>query len=328
MEPLTIYCDESGAEGDNLLNGNTKWFSHGATTCSPLESKGIIEHIKRDLRLHDDIKEIKSHRILQKQSNFKNLLKILSTYEVLESKASISIVHKEYHAVVKFIDTAFEPVLHHLEFDFYRDSDPIAWTKLVFSQGANAFGEENWKFFLNTFINYGRRSIRNRAPVTDRELFDLIERMYHEAKTEDMKNIFKLINFGKPLLPRYAKNDATGMPGLDPLLPSVMATAKEWSRRSGGRSIEIVHDNQHVLTAETIKLLVELPNEIQEFDYQPPEITDIRLVDSASNPSIQIADIVAGIGTMLDTKYASLEEALNKFPEVLPALCEDSHLVP
>jgi hypothetical protein len=65
--------------------------------------------------------------------------------------------------------------------------------------------------------------------------------------------------------------------------------------------IRIVHDQQAVLTVETRSVLQRLGTHPHpEFPYPVP-VRDIELVDSRDDPRIQVADIVAGLGSLAGT---------------------------
>jgi hypothetical protein len=85
------------------------------------------------------------------------------------------------------------------------------------------------------------------------------------------------------------------IPALDPLIPAIVQAVVHWGE--GRRPVSIVHDQQNTLSEERIAQLKEIlgkPNPDLP-GYSPRgRLTSLRLVNSASDPRVQVADILAG----------------------------------
>jgi hypothetical protein len=73
-------------------------------------------------------------------------------------------------------------------------------------------------------------------------------------------------------------------PPLDPLIPALVRAVAYWG--DGGRPVAIVHDQHTALTAARVARLGELPG---------GRLASLRLVDSRSDPRVQVADFLAGV---------------------------------
>jgi len=109
--------------------------------------------------------------------------------------------------------------------------------------------------------------------------------------------------------PLDSASEAGDLRTLDPVIPSVMETARAWHEATG-RSIEVVHDRQSALTPRTRAVLQSLANHPHpDLPFKTP-ISGFVLVDSRDDPRVQAADIIAGFGALAGRK--ALKEGLDK----------------
>jgi Protein of unknown function (DUF3800) len=85
-------------------------------------------------------------------------------------------------------------------------------------------------------------------------------------------------------LMRVRSRHGAYLPVLDPLIPAVVRAVDYWS--ADGHPVSIVHDEQLALTEDRIIRLKELLN---------GRLASLRLVDSRSDPRVQVADFLAGV---------------------------------
>ena len=82
-------------------------------------------------------------------------------------------------------------------------------------------------------------------------------------------------------------------PRLDPLIPALAHAVTLWG--AGGRAVAVVHDEHHYLTAPRIAQLRQLlDGRGPSPGRKPCRLVGVRLVDSRSDPRVQVADLLAG----------------------------------
>jgi hypothetical protein len=82
-------------------------------------------------------------------------------------------------------------------------------------------------------------------------------------------------------------------PRLDPLIPALAHAVTHWG--AGGRAVAVVHDEHHSLTAPRIAQLRQLlDGRGPSPGRKPCRLVGVRLVDSRSDPRVQVADLLAG----------------------------------
>jgi len=113
--PTTIYCDEAGFTGNNLLDPEQPYYAYAAITIEPAEAGDIAARVLRDNRIAAG--ELKGNRLLRSSRGLKAVEEI---HRACGDRATLSIWHKRYALASKFFEHIFEPVLAAQNSIFYR----------------------------------------------------------------------------------------------------------------------------------------------------------------------------------------------------------------
>jgi hypothetical protein len=113
--PTTIYCDEAGFTGNNLLDSQQPYFAYASVAMEPEEAASIVERVVRDHRI--DAGELKGQRLLRSNRGRKA---VADVHRACGQRSIISIWHKRYTLASKFFEHIFEPVLAEQNSIFYR----------------------------------------------------------------------------------------------------------------------------------------------------------------------------------------------------------------
>lgn len=113
--PTTIYCDEAGFTGNNLLDLRQPYFAYAAVAIEPEEAAAIVAQAIRDHRI--DGGELKGQRLLGSNRGRKA---IAFVHRECGERAMLSLWHKRYTLASKFFEHIFEPVLAEKNSIFYR----------------------------------------------------------------------------------------------------------------------------------------------------------------------------------------------------------------
>jgi hypothetical protein len=258
---LEIACDESGSDGENLIGGNTDVFAHASVR---LDIGSAAEHVQEVRnRIRSPAEEYKANHLLRTKHR-PVLVWLLGPAGPIHGSAHVHLTDKAFFAVDKVVD-------------LLGGDQPMAVT--LYREGPRTLGPQQWQAFLSAANNLMRT--RNRWDVTT-----------------PVESFFRLLDVLRPVAPQLMDPLRQGrpraeafrtrildtpdlIPALDPFIPAVARTIAYWSEN--GNPVSIVHDRQNSLTDERIAWLKE------------GRLADLRLVESFSDPRIQLADFLAGV---------------------------------
>ncbi|WP_033294234.1 DUF3800 domain-containing protein [Amycolatopsis jejuensis] len=285
MAPSTISCDESGAEGVNLVGANTAVFAHAAVRLEPAAAAEIVARL-REL-IASPALEYKANHLLRPKN--RAALEWLLTGP-LTGAASVLLVDKSLFLAGKIVDllvdqTPYPECLHRR---------PDARAIALHHNGPLRHGTPRWAEFLRSFTGLLRTSHRRGPAITPAEFFAQTDLLGDLAEARP-----HLITLRDQLLA-----DPGLIPPLDPLMPALADTIAFW------RPENVVHDEQPSLTPPRLaQLLGPAPR--------------LRFVDSKSEPRVQVADFLAGVARRLaeDALHGQGDAELVTLlaPYVLPA---------
>lgn len=110
----TVYCDDAGFTGDNLLNQDQPFFAYSAVAIENENAAGLITDLRR--RFEMDAVELKG-RELYKRGFAPELLDHLT--QALGDRVSIAINHKLFSLAAKFFEYVYEPLIAPISSFFY-----------------------------------------------------------------------------------------------------------------------------------------------------------------------------------------------------------------
>lgn len=113
--PQTIYCDESGYTGNNLLDAGSPFFTYAAVALDEGAAREVVDRTIRNHRL--DGAELKGARLV---GHARGRRAIGSILEECRGQALVIAFHKRYSLACKFFEYIFEPVLAAQNSIFYN----------------------------------------------------------------------------------------------------------------------------------------------------------------------------------------------------------------
>ncbi|MFD1932698.1 MULTISPECIES: DUF3800 domain-containing protein [Nonomuraea] len=277
---LEIACDESGSEGEKLVGGNTKVFAHAGVRLDVASAAACIQEV-RD-RAPSPTLEYKSD-VIRRTKHREALKWMLGPSGPLLGHTHVYLIDKAFFVVSRVVDLIApeEDADGHMAADLYRD-------------GPDSLGPERWNLFLESF-NDLLRTKNGRGPgVRVDEVFRMVGGLGARGRIGD---IMGLISRARPRMEAFRAellDDPQPMPVLDPLIPAIIRAVAYWGE--GERPVSIVHDRQTLLTEDRIARL---------HTARGGWLAGLRLVDSRTDPRVQVADLLAGAARQIG------ENALN-----------------
>ncbi|TMR89854.1 hypothetical protein [Nonomuraea basaltis] len=275
---LEIACDESGAEGEKLVGGNTDVFAHASVQLD----LGSAEECMRELRARapSPVTEYKANHILREKHRAA-LRWLLGPAGPVLGHVHVYLTDKAFLVVGKVagLMAGADPVP-----GLRLDPETGAMAVALYREGPRAFGAGRWAAFLDA-LNYLLRARNGQGiTVTVDDVFRLVGEL--RLAGGPAGEIMELLWAARPRVTAFRARllaDPQSFPSLDPLIPGIVHAVAHWGR--GGRPVSVIHDRQTTLTEERVAQLRRLT----------PGLAGLRLAASHLDARVQVADVVAGV---------------------------------
>lgn len=267
---LEIACDESGYEGDKLIGATTEVFAH-ASVHMPMAAAADCVLELRD-RIRSPATEYKAGHVLREKHRAV-LRWFLGPQSPVVGHAHVFLIDKPFYVLSRVCEVLLE------EPELAR-----ATAQLLYREGRPAFGASRWEGFLAA-ANALLRVKERRDGMTAEEAFShavtglaggpLDE---HLARLQQAHRRAALFRAGLQNSPELSSL-------LDPLIPAIVRAVAYWGKAM--TPVTVVHDQQSTLRPERVERLRLLIS-------PPGSLAGLVHVESAHDPRVQLADIVAG----------------------------------
>ncbi|MFC4116436.1 hypothetical protein [Nonomuraea zeae] len=304
-QPLEIACDESGAEGEKLVGGNTDVFAHAGVGMDMPAAAGCIAELRA--RAPSPVSEYKANHILREKHRAA-LKWLLGPAGPVLGQVHVFLADKPFFAVGKLVELLAEDTGDRLPGIGLRADPQIrAMAVDLYREGPAAFGAGRWTAFLDSF-NYLLRAKNGQGITTSVEdAFRLVGDLRGTGGRAGA--IVEELWRARPRVESFRERllaDPHVFPALDPLIPGIVNAVAFWGR--GGRPVSVVHDRQTTLTDERIAQLREILGERR--------LAGLRLIESSLDARVQVGDVMAGVAR----KIASDELAGRGDPQLTALL--------
>lgn len=305
----TIYCDEAGHSGQNLLDPAQPYFVLASNNYGPLEALEILEVVRSS-----QTGESKFASLKRSTTGTGRLIRLLTDPRLNASRIVVDVFHKRYMVATKVIDLVMETLLHERGVDLYREGANIAAANVLFYSLAPLCGESASDEFFAAFVSL----IRDRNPTTRNRYVRAVERAVEACKDEEFR-LF-LAPFGDDAqLDTWL--DPINALALEPAVPALFEHIAAWGRRLR-EPFRVVHDRSKPVVASESFFLDLLANanetpapvgyDRRQFEF-PLRAASLEQGDSKDHPSLQLADLCAGaINHLLKSRSAGTHDALTE----------------
>ncbi|HUI20618.1 MAG TPA: DUF3800 domain-containing protein [Methylocella sp.] len=122
----TIFFDESGNTGLNLLDPQQKFFSVGSTDLVEADALVILKrHFPRHIG-----QDIKFKKLFRSTSNYKALIDFAKTVGSQPNRFFCFLMDKRFALLCRLIDWLVEPMFHERGYDWYKDDYARSYANL------------------------------------------------------------------------------------------------------------------------------------------------------------------------------------------------------
>ncbi len=288
--PQTIYCDEAGFTGNNLLDVQQPFFTYAAVAIDPATVKTVIDETIREFGIGGN--EVKGQRLLGFNRGRQAISHILGE---LASHALVSAFHKRYSLASKFFEYIFEPVLAQQNSIFYSAGFHRFISNVIYFEALRSNDEASTA--LSTFQALVRERDATRVPV----LFPTqgLSRNYSEV----LRDIETFVVCHQQEIANEIASFATGDPIyswiLDLSVSALFALLTTWGERfdnlvalcDDSKPLRDHREHFDMMIGRTDRAYVTFEGKRQSLIFNLAE--PLQFVRSQDHAGIQVADVFA-----------------------------------
>lgn len=286
----TIYFDEAGNTGANLLDPEQPVFVLASNDFSDEEANSLLEHVRSGQG-----NEAKFSNLRRRPEGVARIIRLLADPRMNRDRIRVCVFHKRYMVVTKMVDLIAENVIRHIGGDLYERGANIAMANYLYYCMPAFCDEPTTDGLLQRFVELIRHGSSDLKDAFYRAGEDLLRACSNDAFKDD------LIYFTQPELFHIWYHDFDWS-DLDPAIPALFYLVVDWGRRKSDR-FHILHDRSKPIlaTQQTFEsMMAGLGEESRVIGTDRRTITfPLRALtlsqgDSTQHPQLQLADICAG----------------------------------
>jgi hypothetical protein len=258
----------------------------------------VLASVREDVQIEGAIdrfeaEELKFSKLATTTEGRELVITLLSG--LTEDQTKTHLVDKRYMAIAKVVDEIVEPFAVDTGLDIYEGDSHIGLTKILWVSIVGFAGEESLNEFVRRFVELMRR----RTSGAFEAFFEYVDSL--SVLGDEIGNQMSFLNLVKD----HAREQIVGAPKgfyeLDPAVPSLMLLSYAWSDQLKKPHV-FVHDEAGAIQRWKSYFLAFSredipPTVIQAGSRQislPTLTRGLELVDSQSEPLVQVADLLAG----------------------------------
>jgi len=184
---VTIYFDESGYTGENLLKEDQPTFSYASVCINSDDAEEIVSNIISKYKIQNG--ELKGVNLIRKEKGQRAILEIL---EAIKDKYKISVSDKKFALAGQIFEYIFEPILASKNLIFYN----LNFHKFIANSLYIGFIVDD-RFSKEIFIKF-ERLMRNKTLQDLEAIISILDEIDEESESfKFLKNIIEFIKIHK-----------------------------------------------------------------------------------------------------------------------------------
>ncbi|TQL74779.1 uncharacterized protein DUF3800 [Stackebrandtia endophytica] len=287
---VEVACDESGYEGEKLVEGSTTSFAHAGVDLSVDAAAECVRELRR--RIRSPATEYKANHLMRSKHRGV-LVWLLGPTGPLVGHGRVFLIDKTRYLLESLVDLLVNQEVRPLGRRVVRDEATRSMARLLRDNGRSS---PMWPRFLVAANELMRVKERPETPDVVSEFFDALSPVA-EALTGEAAGLAVKLAGGRSVAETFRSNlpSTSGTSPLDPLLPALVQAVRYWG--ADHHDVVIHHDRQNTLSPDRVADLTRVVGESSESGH----LRRVELVESAVNAPVQLADILAGtIRTIAD----------------------------
>jgi hypothetical protein len=317
FEPEEIAFDESGNTGDNLLDRVQPIYALASIHAAEADAQALIDEVAPGLP------ELKYSSLRRSRGGREAVMRVLRSELIAPGLARVTAMHKPFSTVARMFDYVMEPTLFNGGMEVYDQGLHIAFSNILWRNGAHACGADRWEELLRSFV------VACRGPTMETaERLVLANAACVAACTDETVEKLLILIPPEPAwaLPRIAADMGHGIGVrdlLDPAATSLIENCIFWPEHVG--PIVVLHDESSIVSRWRAKLEVlasaEAEQEVGEYWANrvpyPLAIEEVRMVRSSDCARVQLSDVIAGATVTWLSQYVPGQDPRGDFVRAL-----------
>ncbi|PKH69495.1 hypothetical protein CXF61_00050 [Psychrobacter sp. 4Dc] len=285
----TIYFDESGNTGSNLIDLDQPVFTLASCTFSKEISEQLLELIDSN-----STQEVHFKNLRRRKSGQDAIIRLMSS-KLLDVKCvKINIFLKEFMITTKIVDILIEYMMHLMGEDLYLNGQNIALSNMLYyclpTYCDKNLVQSMYRLFVIMIRSQDQENIDN--------FYNEVENVKDSSSDESFKTYLDTILATKKFIDGAL--NCTDKHSLDPSIPAFFSQCAQWSALYP-KGFHIIHDDSHSLEKERLLFAqfmdwtqneVELGYDRRKYNL-PLKGKSLKFASSKDFSQIQVSDIIA-----------------------------------
>lgn len=285
----TIYCDESGNTGSNLLDANQPVFTLASCCFSEDDSKKLIALLESNSPNEAHFKNLR-----RRKSGQDGIVRLMSSNLLNLETVKVNVFHKEFMVVTKIVDLLIEHMMHLSGEDLYLNGRNIALSNMLFYCLPTFCDEDLVKTMYKSFVVM----IREQGQEHIDNFYSDVERVKESSTDEEFKRDIDLILATKAFIDDAF--DGIDKFALDPSIPALFSHCAQWGE-AYPRGFHIIHDDSHSIERQRLLFAqfmdwtqdeIEVGYDRRKYNL-PLKGRSLKFASSNDHLQLQVADIIA-----------------------------------
>ncbi len=285
----TIYLDESGNTGSNLIDKNQPIFVLSSISLSDAESLRLLKLIDSN-----SPREVHFKNLRRRRSGQDAIVRLLKHPLINKRNVKVSVFYKQFMILTKIVDLLLEHMAHLSDFDLYMNGTNIALSNMLHYCIPAFCGESEYLKLLENFV----KMIREQSDENIEAFYSLLESLKDRSSHEEFKSDINMLYLTKHVVKDALDN--IDKSALDPAIPAFFSACVRWGKEFPS-GFHAVHDDSWPVEAQTelfkqfmdwTQDKVTLGYDRRKFDL-PLKARSLKFESSANYSQLQVADIVA-----------------------------------
>lgn len=286
----TIFLDESGNTGANLVDKQQPFFTMAGANFSEREAERLLVLINSKSE-----KEVHFSVLKRRPSGQDAVVRMLKHSLINRANVKVCVIHKPFMITSKIVDILIEHMAFETGFDLYKNGNNIALSNMLHCCLPIFCGEAENAVMQQRFISM----IKQRDASSISAFYESVELLKTTCSNEGFLSDLNLILATKRFIDSALAN--VDKSALDPLIPTLFNQFIEWGR-DYPRGFHVIHDESKTLTSQRDlfeEFMIKFSGEDIELGYDrrkfslPLKGKSLNFGMSHNYCQLQVADVVA-----------------------------------
>lgn len=309
-----LYGDEAGNTGPNLLDPDQPTFAYAITDLQAGEATEALACLGLNSA------EIHSTSLFRRKGGIDRLVRFFDHPAIRPERVSVFLIHKKYMVITKMIDLLVENLAHNEGVDLYEDGANIALGNLTSMMIESFLDASQQARLLESFVQMFKVRTSQAVDTFYMAVGDIMRELPANQKELFHPFMAPIFLSHRIIFDVFRRNDKFT---LDPIVTSLFSLAYHWGKRfPAGFALRADEAKTLALKRDDIALFMSESLEGITVGYDRRKhparlpIRELTFCASHTEPSIQVADIVAGVVTRYAAPFAGLTSARDRSAEL------------